>query len=163
MPSSTPVATFSEAEDNSELRQWGAKTKTVKRQPLKARSANAGVLPRGGVGGKEKSNAKSTTVKSKAQAQTTRARSTAVGAKRGKTYARRAREKTIDLEADQEREDADADAEVLVGDDDVETTVHEAGKSREMASAAKRFKEVDDWEMSFESCDIVGGSSSPWR
>lgn len=36
-------------------------------------------------------------------------------------------------------------------------------KSAELAAAAKKFAEVDQWEMEFESVDIGGESSSPWR
>jgi len=38
------------------------------------------------------------------------------------------------------------------------------GKSKELEMAKKKFAEVDEWEMSFESVDLGGGgSSSPWR
>ena len=33
----------------------------------------------------------------------------------------------------------------------------------QMAAIAKRFEDVDAWEMDFESIDVTGGSSSPWR
>lgn len=36
-------------------------------------------------------------------------------------------------------------------------------KSIELAAASKKFAEVDKWEMEFESVDVGGGSSSPWR
>ncbi|KAK4992735.1 hypothetical protein LTR50_000859 [Elasticomyces elasticus] len=37
------------------------------------------------------------------------------------------------------------------------------GLSREMEAARQKFLEVDQWELSFESVDLGGGSSSPWR
>ncbi|KAI9662826.1 MAG: hypothetical protein M1821_007873 [Bathelium mastoideum] len=36
-------------------------------------------------------------------------------------------------------------------------------KSLELSSAAKKFAEVDEWEMEFESVETGGRSSSPWR
>lgn len=35
--------------------------------------------------------------------------------------------------------------------------------SKELSEAKEKFQEVDQWELSFESCDITGGGSSPWR
>lgn len=35
--------------------------------------------------------------------------------------------------------------------------------SEELSKAAEKFHEVDQWKMEFESVDITGGSSSPWR
>ena len=36
-------------------------------------------------------------------------------------------------------------------------------KSLELSAAAKKFAEVDEWEMEFESVETEGRSSSPWR
>lgn len=47
-------------------------------------------------------------------------------------------------------------------DEPTEVTINHA-KSAELAAAAKKFAEVDQWEMEFESVDIGGESSSPWR
>lgn len=37
--------------------------------------------------------------------------------------------------------------------------------TKELVAAASKFREIDDWEMSFESADLglAGASSSPWR
>ncbi|KAF2180578.1 hypothetical protein K469DRAFT_714573 [Zopfia rhizophila CBS 207.26] len=42
-----------------------------------------------------------------------------------------------------------------------ETTINLPKNS--LAAIAKKFEEVDAWEMEFESVDVEGGSSSPWR
>ena len=40
----------------------------------------------------------------------------------------------------------------------------EVERSKELEDAAKKFQEVDDWDLDFESADIgAGRSSSPWR
>ncbi|KAL1640705.1 hypothetical protein SLS58_006719 [Diplodia intermedia] len=86
-----------------------------------------------------------------------------------RTYGRRS--------SDKENQDA-ADTSMYVrsggesdGDDDdndvVETSeMREMKRSKELEAAARKFKEVDDWEMEFESVDMGGGgasASSPWR
>ncbi|KAL0261995.1 hypothetical protein SLS55_003430 [Diplodia seriata] len=86
-----------------------------------------------------------------------------------RTYGRRS--------SDKENQDA-ADTSMYVrsggesdGDEDdndvVETSeMREMKRSKELEAAARKFKEVDDWEMEFESVDMGGGgasASSPWR
>ncbi|KAJ9669649.1 hypothetical protein H2201_000032 [Coniosporium apollinis] len=45
-----------------------------------------------------------------------------------------------------------------------DTTITEiVSKSKELAAAKQKFEEVDQWEMEFESADLIGGESSPWR
>jgi hypothetical protein len=50
-----------------------------------------------------------------------------------------------------------------VGDDDESTEIAPALPSSKVAAIAKKFEDVDAWEMVFESVDVGGGSSSPWR
>ncbi|KAB8349797.1 hypothetical protein FH972_023810 [Carpinus fangiana] len=78
---------------------------------------------------------------------------------KGTMYSRRVSE----YEGNEDGEDAEEPSvEVLVqtgasGGADV-------AASAELQAAAVRFKEVDEWELSFESCDANGGGdSSPWR
>ena len=40
--------------------------------------------------------------------------------------------------------------------------IKDVAMSKELEAARKKFAEIDDWEMEFESVD-VGGTSSPWR
>ncbi len=50
------------------------------------------------------------------------------------------------------------------GDSEGDTTMTEVlTKSKELAAAKQKFEEVDQWKMDFESVDVTGGSSSPWR
>ncbi|EOD43466.1 hypothetical protein UCRNP2_9790 [Neofusicoccum parvum UCRNP2] len=84
-----------------------------------------------------------------------------------RTYGRRS--------SDKENHDADADASTYVrsggesdgdGDEEVLETseMRDVRRSRELEAAAKKFAEVDEWEMEFESVDLGGASaSSPWR
>ena len=43
------------------------------------------------------------------------------------------------------------------------TTKSKVGKSKALEKARKMFAKVDEWEMEFESVDLGGGESSPWR
>ncbi|GME38565.1 uncharacterized protein LTHEOB_4105 [Neofusicoccum parvum] len=84
-----------------------------------------------------------------------------------RTYGRRS--------SDKENHDADADASTYVrsggesdgdGDEEVLETseMRDVRRSKELEAAAKKFAEVDEWEMEFESVDLGGASaSSPWR
>lgn len=84
------------------------------------------------------------------------------GAKKGQTYgARRGQENTVDADADGDEGGVGGGSED--GHEEGETALAEAAKSTEIVQAVKKFKEVDEWELSFESCDVHGGSSSPWR
>lgn len=44
-----------------------------------------------------------------------------------------------------------------------ESSMTEVSGAKELVAAAEKFKDVDAWEMEFESVDATGGSSSPWR
>jgi len=107
-------------------------------------------------------------------------KSTAAAASK-KTYGRRAADKE-NPGRPRGRNDDDASSGDEQDDDDGVRVVSAAkGKrttSREMAEAAKKFAEVDEWELEFESQDIGGGGggggglrgvgedargSSPWR
>lgn len=49
------------------------------------------------------------------------------------------------------------------GEEEVEE-VEARNKSKELSAAARKFAEIDEWEMEFESVDMGGASaSSPWR
>ncbi|KAL1625196.1 hypothetical protein SLS56_007391 [Neofusicoccum ribis] len=82
-----------------------------------------------------------------------------------RTYGRRS--------SDKENQDGDVDASMYVrsggesdGDEEVLETseMRDVRRSRELEAAAKKFAEVDEWEMEFESVDLGGASaSSPWR
>ncbi|EKG10057.1 hypothetical protein MPH_12861 [Macrophomina phaseolina MS6] len=114
-------------------------------------------------------------VVAKASDSTVRGRKGSVVPEKGKgkrlsrTYGRRQR-----FSSDKENQDGDASIYVRSGgesegeggeDDVVETSeMRELAKSKELEAAARKFKEVDDWEMEFESVDMGGASaSSPWR
>jgi len=78
-------------------------------------------------------------------------------AKVGRSYTRRS-------QGDKENEGGSAEEQ---HEDDSEVTVvneRAGGKatSGELKDARKKFEEIDNWEMEFESADITGGSS-PWR
>ena len=87
-----------------------------------------------------------------------------------RTYSRRERVSS-DKENDALRPDDDEDGDFEDGDgadrtadSDATITIMEAvSRSAELAAAARKFSEVDQWEMEFESVDLTGGSSSPWR
>ncbi|KAK0663594.1 hypothetical protein DIS24_g1143 [Lasiodiplodia hormozganensis] len=120
--------------------------------------------------GRKKATARTSdsTVRSKKQPNITAAAVAAKdkpGKKRlSRTYGRRS--------SDKENQDGDASMYVRSGgesdgDDDgvVETReMREKTKSKELEAAARKFKEIDEWEMEFESVDMGGASaSSPWR
>lgn len=48
-------------------------------------------------------------------------------------------------------------------DEDTVEILPKAKKSKELEKARKKFAKVDEWEMEFESVDLGGGESSPWR
>lgn len=98
----------------------------------------------------------------------TNARSTAKKGKNtaSKTYSRRTQQ--------QSSESVPAlDSNVTLSDGEGDSTDKPNGKTgkkavktskaQELREAEKRFKEVDNWDLSFESVDVGGGSSSPWR
>jgi hypothetical protein len=79
----------------------------------------------------------------------------AVVTERTRTYGRR-------ISSDKENEAAAADGDENGDEDETEVRVDSAPKTN-LAAIAKKFEEVDAWEMEFESVDVVGGNSSPWR
>ena len=81
-------------------------------------------------------------------------RTTASKGKTKKAYGRRS---SAAYEAENADEPNESDGDGFV---EVEET---GGKGQELQDAKAKFEEVDDWELSFESADIGGGSSSPWR
>lgn len=117
-----------------------------RRQPMKNKSVNVRV---GGGKTKGKTPAR---VKAKAKA----AKPTPAAKRR--TYGAHGKENAVTGPGDASDEDGDEGIE-----EEGDTTIEEASKSRELRDAARKFAQVDDWEMSFESCDVLGGSSSPWR
>ncbi|KAF9632205.1 hypothetical protein BFW01_g3067 [Lasiodiplodia theobromae] len=138
-----------ESDDEDELQRPPAATKGRGRKKVTARTSDS-------------------TVRSKKQPNATAAAAAAKdkpGKKRlSRTYGRRS--------SDKENQDADASMYVRSGgesdgDDDgvVETReMREKMKSKELEAAARKFKEIDEWEMEFESVDMGGASaSSPWR
>jgi hypothetical protein len=81
-----------------------------------------------------------------------------------KTYGRRRRE-------EEEQEKENRGGVVGLGDDESEDNYCGTGKSKgikdvaaskELEAARRKFAEVDEWEMEFESVDI-GGTGSSWR
>lgn len=80
-----------------------------------------------------------------------------------KTYTRRRGRVVVDKENSPPQEDESDDqrkSQTPPRGHQVQVNV-----SRELVEAKEKFKEVDQWELSFESCDIgaAGGNSSPWR
>jgi len=74
-----------------------------------------------------------------------------------KTYARQSRS-----EQENDGEDANVDEEQ---EDDADVTIVTANgqvQGGELKNVRKKFEQVDQWELEFESAD-VGGDSSPWR
>lgn len=91
---------------------------------------------------------------------TSKARATVPAAKtaemKTRTYTRRS-------QGDKENEGGESEDEPRQDDDNSDVTVMgKTVKSGELKDARKKFEEVDNWEMEFESADITGGSS-PWR
>lgn len=93
---------------------------------------------------------------------TTKARGSAPAAKVlatkvGRSYTRRS-------QGDKENEGGDAEEQLE--DNSEVTVVNERAVAKptsgELKDARKKFEEIDNWEMEFESADITGGSS-PWR
>ncbi|TKA81641.1 hypothetical protein B0A49_00527 [Cryomyces minteri] len=89
---------------------------------------------------------------------------TAAGTKAGKTllasrtYGRRGSVGKENRDASDNSSDEDVDAADETADTSLETI-----RSKELEDPARKFREVDQWEMEFESVDIGGSSSSPWR
>jgi hypothetical protein len=86
---------------------------------------------------------------------------TAAKGKQKRTYGR---QESVEKENDEsafarelgEEEDDDEDTfEIL--------PKSKGAKSKELEKARKKFAKVDEWEMEFESVDLGGGESSPWR
>ena len=111
---------------------------------------------------------KSTTAKSKAalfssrkstRKQSTAPRKSKAGQKPSKTYGRGA---ASDKENEDDFEDADNDDSLLP---DTSISMYEATKSAELEAAKKKFAELDDWDMEFESVTVEEGRSSSqlWR
>lgn len=85
-----------------------------------------------------------------------------------KTYGRAAIEKendqSIDIHSDHNSDDGD-DTEIAARGKGRAGSVapSKLSKTKELEQAKQKFAEVDEWEMEFESVDLGGGSSSPWR
>ena len=91
------------------------------------------------------------------QARAKRSPAKAPGGRVSKTYARQSRS-----EQENDEEDANVDEEQ---EDDVDVTIVTADgqvQGGELKNVRKKFEQVDQWELEFESADI-GGDSSPWR
>ncbi|EON68245.1 hypothetical protein W97_07503 [Coniosporium apollinis CBS 100218] len=154
IPSSSDIAMVDTDED--ELQQAPARrgrgkapTKTAARTPKK-----------GGGAGKLKSASPLSARKGGAG----RPATTTPAAATRRTYTRRPRPTS-----DQENNNGDSSglSEPPSGSEsqgEGDTTVVEiVSKSKELAAAKQKFEEVDQWEMEFESADLIGGESSPWR
>jgi len=78
-----------------------------------------------------------------------------------KTYSRRNSDKENWMEGSDSS--ASDDDDVIIGE--TKTLVKEAdiSKSKELEAAAKKFQEIDEWKMEFESVDAGVSGSSPWR
>lgn len=87
-------------------------------------------------------------------------KNTTSNAKTMRTYGRPGEDKenTDDVSEGCDMEGAEDDVEVVK----VAGTKRGA-RSKELLEAKEKFKDVDEWELEFESCDVTGGSSSPWR
>ncbi|KAF2019361.1 hypothetical protein BU24DRAFT_118335 [Aaosphaeria arxii CBS 175.79] len=72
-----------------------------------------------------------------------------------RTYGRR-------ISSDKENESSNISHE-QAEEEDEETGISMTLPSEQLAAMAKKFEDVDAWEMDFESVDVTGGSSSPWR
>lgn len=85
--------------------------------------------------------------------------SAATKAKLKRTYGR---QKSAEQENDKSGEvGAEDEDETEVGDSGMTKT--KPGKSSELERLKKMFAQVDEFEMEFESVDMGGGDSSPWR
>ncbi|KAE9963911.1 hypothetical protein BLS_008797 [Venturia inaequalis] len=86
-----------------------------------------------------------------------------------KTYGRVAVEKENDgsvvISSDHDSDDEGEDTEPVDGRKKRAGSVilSKVSKAHELQEAKKKFAEVDEFEMEFESVDLGGGSSSPWR
>lgn len=87
------------------------------------------------------------------------------GLKVKKTYSRAAVEKENDGSAGISSDHDSEDAEIVNGGQKPtgSLVLSKVAKAKELQEAKKKFAEVDKFEMEFESVDLGGGSSSPWR
>ncbi|TLD32176.1 Helicase required for RNAi-mediated heterochromatin assembly 1 [Venturia nashicola] len=70
----------------------------------------------------------------------------------------------VELCSDHDSDDEDGDMRAVDGRKKrAGSVVPKMFKAKELQAAKKKFAEVDDFEMEFESVDLGGGSSSPWR
>lgn len=136
-------------EANSQPYSGNKKRRIGKRQPLAARSANVAAAKR----------VKTPVKKANKQGKPT------VESKRAKTYARR--QSDLANASDNDASSFGYGVEAFEEADTSLSMLEESGprvvKSRELTAAVKKFEEVDHWELEFESCDVGGASSSPWR
>ena len=77
----------------------------------------------------------------------------------GKTYGGKKSHEACDEDGDGTADEQESS--VLFKEDD--SKARKEGKTREIEAVKTKFAEVDDWELSFESVDVGGRSSSPWR
>jgi hypothetical protein len=113
---------------------------------------------------------KSPTKVTKSKAQSKAARKTAA-ARRGKSPAKTATAKGATRtygrksQGEQENEDGAIDA-AEDGEDvtpiDVDASAS-SGPGGDLKDAKNKFAQIDEWELEFESADVGGGDSSPWR
>lgn len=73
------------------------------------------------------------------------------------TIAEKENDESALVSSDVEDEDT-----IEIGGDEKAARI-KSGKSKELEKARKMFAAVDEWEMEFESVDLGGGESSPWR
>jgi hypothetical protein len=92
----------------------------------------------------------------------TPAPSAAMKAKQKRTYGRQSTAEKENDESAVIRSDEEDEDTIEIGGDE-KTARTKAGKSKELEKARKMFAAVDEWEMEFESVDLGGGESSPWR
>jgi hypothetical protein len=69
-----------------------------------------------------------------------------------------------DHSSDEDDEDTETNIAGGISKNKAGSGAAKVAKTKELEQARKRFAEVDEWEMEFESADLGGGgSSSPWR
>lgn len=95
--------------------------------------------------------------KKTAQSTSNTAKSPASKSKRRATYGRRE-----DAEKENEQDDSDSFFPEPV-EVEASSFLEEVAKSSELTKMKNKFAEIDDWEMEYESVDLGGGTSSPWR
>lgn len=160
IPSSSELDrdTAMHASDEDELQQAPARKGRAAKAP--ARTATRTPKKGGGAG-----KLKPASPLSARKSTTSRPATTTPAAATKRTYTRRPRP-TSDQE-NNNGEDSSGLSEPPSGsesDGEGDTTVTEiVSKSKELAAAKQKFEEVDQWELEFESADLLGGESSPWR